>query len=91
MPRTKQFKVVAVSENYNAFGLKGMIVVGKDGSAYSVAASDLNIHKQGDILVVPRIAKRLAWETLGFEIPTPVENAPPKVVREVWKPRNTNS
>lgn len=88
MPRTKQFKVVAVSENYNAFGLKGMVVVGKDGSAYSLAANDLNIRKQGDTLVVPRIAKRLAWETLGFEIPTPVQKAPAKVVKQVWKINN---
>lgn len=41
--KRKEFKVVAVSENTNSFGLRQMIVVARDGETYKVEGLNLII------------------------------------------------
>lgn len=83
-PRCKAFKVAAVSSNMNSFGLKGMILVARDGEAYQVGANSMNLKRQGSVLRVPGRATARNFAALGFEIPERLPPAPRKVVAEVW-------
>src|ERR1035437_3586251 len=56
--RFKQFKVVSVSSNRNSFGLSGMILMGRDGTAWQVGANTLNLCRKGDIVNVPIFGRR---------------------------------
>jgi hypothetical protein len=82
----KEFKVVAVSGNRNSFGLRGVVLVARDGQSYEVGSNDLHLPKEGDVLAVPtRPGTGLDWGSLGFEIPMKLDPpAPPEVVRQVW-------
>jgi len=42
----KEFKVVAVSENTNSFGLRGFIAVARDGDAFKLQPTVLTFHKK---------------------------------------------
>ena len=65
----QEFVVATVSTNYNAFGLKGMILVGRDGSVYEVCSSDLNLKKKGDKVRVPVEYGEPAFYTRQWENP----------------------
>lgn len=78
--RCKAFKVAAVSSNMNSLGLKGMILVGRDGEAWQVGANSISVKRQGSVLKV----KGRNFAALGFEIPERLAVAPHKVVVEVW-------
>jgi hypothetical protein len=83
--RTKRFRVAAVSSNRNSFGLTGLVLVARDGTAYQVGASDLHVHRKGSVVAVPITGRRcLNFARLGFEIPERLPQAPPAVVAEVW-------
>ncbi len=43
-----EFKVVAVSENANSFGLRQMIMVAQDGTTCKGCFSSLNVKEKGD-------------------------------------------
>lgn len=77
-----QFKVAAVTENTNSFGLRGMVLISSDGTAYEVAANHLNVKNPGDVVSVPF---PINWAKLGYELPRQLPKAPPEVIREVWK------
>ena len=51
-PMVEKFKVVAVSENTNSFGLKQMKLVGKSGVLYTACANYLNVRKEGETFLV---------------------------------------
>lgn len=82
----KDFKVVAVSSNRNSFGLKGVVLVARDGQAFEVGSNNLHLPQRGDVLVVPtKPGIGLDWGSLGFEIPRALDPpAPPDVVQQVW-------
>lgn len=81
----KEFKVASVSSNYNAFGLKGIIVLARDGEAYEAAANDLNVKPKGAVVRVPVRGGVASFVKLGWEIPRKLDAvAPPAVVSEVW-------
>ena len=82
----KSFKVVAVSTNHNSFGLRGVVLVARDGQAFEIGSNDLHLPRQGDVLGVPtEPGLGLDWGRLGFEIPRELDPpAPPEVVRRVW-------
>ena len=82
----KSFKVVAISGNRNSFGLKGVVLVARDGQAFEVGSNDPHLPKEGDVLEVPtKPGIGLDWGGLGFEIPRKLNQpAPPEVVRQVW-------
>lgn len=43
---TKEFKVVAISSNTNSFGLRGVVMVARDGEAWQVGASTINLPRK---------------------------------------------
>lgn len=79
MPK-KAFKVVAVSSNQNSFGLTGMILMGRDGEAWEVAANSINLCRHGTVLKV----QRHNFAAFGFEMPRQLPNAGRGVLAEVW-------
>ena len=83
----KKFMVAAVSSNTNSFGLHNVVMVAKDGEAWSVKASPYNLPEKG-MTYVPHSIGNGEWgwaDGWGFEIPERLSpDAPPEVVREVW-------
>jgi hypothetical protein len=81
-----QFKVVSVSSNTNSFGLYGVIMVAKDGTAYEVGINYLGKPNKGQVLnaAVSENGNLVSLE-VGYEIPRKLPTAPQKVVKEIWK------
>ena len=84
-----EFKVVAVSENTNSFGLKQMVMVGRKGEAYKGCFNYLNVKKQGEIIrgivtLDNDTAEIKHCEFTGGELVERIENAPEDVVKEIW-------
>ncbi len=84
-PTRKSFKVAAVSSNRNSFGLRSMVVVARDGEAYRVLSNDLHVKRQGHAISVELRDRKVDWAALGYEVPEKLPDAPPEVVKEVWK------
>lgn len=82
-PTRKAFKVAAVSMNRNSFGLRSMVVVAPDGEAYRVLSNDLNIKREGQVLLVEQRDGWSNFAALGYEVPEKLPTAPPDVVKEV--------
>jgi hypothetical protein len=82
----KRFKVAAVSSNANSFGLHNVVLVAKDGEAWSVKASQYNLPEKGMTYIPNKTRNGWGWaEGWGFEIPERLHpDAPPAVVSEVW-------
>lgn len=80
----KEFKVAAVSSNANAFGLRSMVVIAKDGEAWRLLASSFYLKKVGDIIRTSwtRDATKFGNE---YEVPEQLTYAPSGVVKEVWE------
>jgi hypothetical protein len=88
MTKTKKFKVLAVSSNTNSFGLYGIVMVARDGTAYEVGANYLNKKNVGDEIVVSLSdTGRGGFAELGFEIPRQLPKAPGKIVKAIWVKR----
>jgi len=87
---TKEFKVVAVSSNTNSFGLRGVVLVAKDGEAWQGGVSHLYVPKQGDIIRLIFREKSQgeleAYPQFPFncEIPERLPDAPAEVVKEAF-------
>jgi hypothetical protein len=81
----KIFKVAALSSNRNSFGLRGMILIAKDGEAWQVGANHLYCRSVGELVCVPVVGdKGLSFAGLGFEIPEQLPDAPGAAVAEIW-------
>ena len=83
----KEFKVAAVSSNRNSFGLRGHVLVARDGEAWQVAVNNLNEREKGQIVRFAVVGGHVKVEPTAvffFEIPERLKDAPPAVVREVW-------
>jgi|TARA_Y100000034_G_scaffold135146_1_gene205884 hypothetical protein len=76
---SKEFKVAAVSDNTNSFGLYGMVLVAKDGESWKAGANSINVPKKGDVVTLDE-----SWAKLGFEIPEQMNYAPPHVIKLIW-------
>lgn len=92
---SQQFRVVAISDNVGAFGMRQHIMVAADGTAYKVHRSvgAFNQWEQGQIIDVPLEhilqpdGSRLpspSWGRLSCEMPMRLEDAPTEVVTQVW-------
>ncbi len=86
---TKEFKVVAKSQNTNSFGLFQMIVVAKDGEAYKTHASQYNAKEQGESVyqkysIDPKTEKKRNAYFSGHEMTTKIDDCPKNVVKEIW-------
>lgn len=86
---TKSFKVAAVSNGANSFGLHGVIMVAEDGEAWEAAASKDNLTKQGEVLDLDRKDVSAALASKGFEIVKSLAPAPADVVAQVWGRQET--
>ena len=75
---SKDFMVVAVSENTNSFGLKQMVVVAQDGEAYKTCANYLNVKEKGEIIT------RVGGMFRGCELTEKITKMHKSIVREVW-------
>lgn len=82
VPSRREWKVFGVSSNANGFGLRGMLMVSRNGKVWRVLANDLNIRRGGNVIVNDPAAS--GWAGFGFECPEPMPDAPPAVVRAVW-------
>ncbi len=81
----KDFKVVSVSENHNSFGLYGVVLLAKDGTAYEVAMGSLYKPAKGDTLACRVINDRL--DTIlgkSYELPRRLDDAPKEVIDLIW-------
>lgn len=78
------FRVASISENTNAFGLRGVVLVAWDGEAWEVASNGLNLPKPDEVLSVPVFDGILQWGAFGFEVPRQLPNAPSGVAKAVW-------
>ena len=85
----KDFKVVAVSENTNSFGLRQMIMVAKDKTVFKGCFNYLNEKKQGDTITATVIlneeAKEISTSFIGGELVEKLANVPQEAVNEIWK------
>ena len=92
MDISKQFKVATVSQNTNSFGLRGFILVAKDGQAFEAAANYLNVPNKGDIITLPGTTDgtrtRFNFAKKSYEIPHPLSQAPSDVVKEIWEEKS---
>jgi len=88
MQTTKQFKVVAVSENTNSFGLKQMVMVAKDGSAFRACFSYLNVKAKDELIngtvTVNENGKEVRTEFVGGELCEKLLSPPLETVRAIW-------
>jgi hypothetical protein len=86
----KEFKVVAASSNTNGFGLRGFVLIAKDGQAFEIGQHAFNpcvpVLEKGKTIKVPlRDGKpHFYGQQLGEITVTPLAKAPAKVVKEVW-------
>lgn len=89
MELTRDFKVVAKSDNTNSFGLYQMIVVAKDGKAYCTHASMYHVKERGEILPQRFNMDKDGIETghhfIGCELTTKEKDCPKDVVANIWK------
>ena len=62
-----------------------MVLVGRDGEAWEVAASSLHLRPKGSTVDVPLTGRHgRNFARLAFEIPRRLPKAPASVVRQVW-------
>jgi hypothetical protein len=94
---TRRFKVAAVSQQANSFGLHGHMLIAANGEAWEVGRSRGRWHadqpfNQGDVVRVPLVPTStsddapiaLNWARLSCEIPRRLPDAPQAVVDEFW-------
>ena len=82
--------VMAVSENTNDFGLRGVVMLASDGAMWEVAGNPLDVKPKGAVLKIPKerdVPTHLIH--LGFELPrrlTPEGfEVPAAKVKRLWK------
>lgn len=87
------FRVLAVSDNSNSFGLYGHVLVNRSGLGFEAARSRGPWHKDltkgDDIVLVETVrdgvpTKQFNWADAGFEIPRELPKCPPQVLKEVY-------
>lgn len=87
---TKEFKVIGVSSNTNSFGLRGVIIVAKDGEAWQGGVSYLYVPKKDDMVsLVYKEKSQGVLETYpqfpsGWEIPERLKDMPADLLKKVF-------
>ena len=80
-----EFRVAAVSDNQNAFGLKQCVLVAKDGLAFKACKSAMFAPEKGEtVRVLQSKGEVLSFAQCSFEIPERIKDAPQEVVDEIW-------
>lgn len=89
MQVTKQFQVIAKSNNTNSFGLFQMIAVAKDGEAVKTHASYLNVKEEGEIInqtvIFNEEGEKINSYFVGHEMSTNLPKPPKEVLDEIFK------
>ncbi len=81
----EKFKIAAVSENTNSFGLYQMILVAKSGETWKACANSVNVLKKSETVSVGIRHNFIPdWTSKGYEIPEKILDCPPNVVKEIW-------
>lgn len=87
--KTRLYRVVAVSDNTNSFGLEGIILMRRNGESWEVGRSRYAGHeklKVGDVVHVAQKHKEGALPSFdGCEIPRRLPDPPEALVKKVWK------
>ena len=85
---TRDFKVIAKSENTNSFGLYQMVVLAKNGMAYKTCASMYNVKNEGDIIqqifMLNKEGNEVGHLFKGCELTEKIESPPEDVIKETW-------
>ena len=85
---TKEFKVGAVSVNSNSFGLKQMIMVAKDGTAFKACFNYLNVKKEKETInasiILNEDGKVISTSFVGGELIEQISDAPKEIIEELW-------
>ena len=87
MKQTKQFKVAAVSDNTNSFGLYGVVLVARDGQAFEVGKSGYGstpVWPCGTVLTLEVQDGNINFAAHGIEIPRQLPAAPPRHIKALW-------
>ena len=85
-----KFRVIAVSENTNSFGLHQFIAVAKSGEAYKLHTGTIYKPKKGqDITIRQTILDdgKITFNEvigMGIEMPEALPNAPKEVLEEIF-------
>jgi hypothetical protein len=86
---TEKFKVIAVSDNTNSFGLKQVIMIAKSGTAYKACKTSQFCPKKGDEVSIPvnvlGLHKSYQFAADGWELPEKLPNAPKDLINETFK------
>jgi hypothetical protein len=91
--RTKKFRVAAISDKANSFGLTGHILVARDGQGFEVGRSRAGEYpepwKVGQDITVPFTqvgdeALEPAWGEICCEIPRSLPRCPPNVLASLY-------
>lgn len=87
-PKFSEFKVFSVSANHNSFGLRGVILMNREGEGWEIGMNDLNIEthgiRRGEVIKVRVDDSGPDWISLGAEIPHKLPKAPKGVIHIVW-------
>lgn len=83
-----QFTVVSISDNANNFGLRGVIIMDREGHTFEIGVNSLYLPEKGKVLVGETNLKGnelTKINGISYEIPRYKGVAPADVIREVWK------
>lgn len=85
--KTKPFKILTMSENTNAFGLRGVVLVAEDGESWEAGGSYLRVRDWavGTVVNVPHNGLAATFAPIGLEIPRRLAKAPTTVVQALWE------
>jgi len=76
----KVFKILVVSLNTNSFGLRRMVIVAEDGTAFEVYASYLNTKEEGDSML-----QNTNGLFSGCEMAVQLDDAPKEAIDLLFK------
>jgi hypothetical protein len=83
----KLFKVVATSKNLNSFGMRGAVVIARDGSAWELMCSNAPSREALKDQVFAAVAgmwRAPSHLVTGVECPRRLSDAPRALRQEVW-------
>lgn len=84
---SKEFIVAAVSENTNSFGLKQMVLIARDGSAFTGCFNSINLRQQGESILgeVSILGGRPINTTFrGGELIHEIDDAPKELIKKLF-------
>ena len=83
----EKFKIVSVSSNTNSFGLHGVVILAKSGTAFEIGMGSINNPTKGAELFckISEQGNLLEIQGKSYEIPRKLPNAPKEVIAEVFK------